>query len=527
MGVVLLEGFDYYWDATSTPHGAQANWVKGYLDQVLVLGRFGGQCLQHTRVGGTEDINRDLPLGNITTGQITIGFAFRVSNSVSRPLMRLQQAASSTGQLTIWQNTDGSIAIRLGNDGTVIATSAAGLVALNTWYYFELSAFIDNAGSLSFSIDGTEVINVSGVDTMSAANANVGRINIPEPNSSGTMWYDDIYVRDDLTKFGPSRILYRRPLAAIAGDFNLTATSSYVYPLRVDEHRADTSAYITADSVSDEQRFNFETLAKMAGATINAVQMVAFAKVDAGTGTLAPVVVSNGDSYVGPNWNLDTTFRFRYHVIANDPDTSAAWTKAALGLSEGGVRVTGLTGATLVSTSLVGYEVLMPIASMPAQAGGHRYWSIKPLTIASGRAGSWMLHLFASDDEYFLPISLAGTTGGLWSGSNDYRFAVDGRKDTGYISGTGASGTRFVMDYGGPIIPTKFWLGSQTFNLPESFRTFTVDYSDDGSTWTTLLTVGEDNPQTGWASGEYRVFALPDLTPPETFGRRRQALVLN
>lgn len=526
-GVILLESFDYQWGAQATPNGLQATWVKGFLDQTLVRGRYGGWCLEHTRAGGTEDINRDFPAGNNTTGQITLGFDWKVSNLVSRPLMRLMQNATTTSQFTIYQNSDGSLSIRNGNSGTVLGTSAAGVIAINTWYFIEVAVAIDNSGSAEVRVTSggvtTTVINVSGVDTMGAANLNVGRINLPEPDSSGTMWYDNLYVRDDLTFMGPHRVIYRRPLTALAGDFNMTATAASSYPLRVDDQAADTGSYITGDTVSDEQLFTVEALSRFTGTDVAAVQVVAFARTDAGTATLAPVVSSNGDVAVGGNWSLDTTLRFRFAMFNVDPDTSAAWTRSALALAHIGARITGMTGAAAVRISMIGYEVLIPVADGYAEVGGHRYWSIKGITTNGGvRPGTWMLNFHGADGELF-QVRAASGDGGLWSGANDYRYATDGRSDTAYVSGSSATSSRLIMDYGGPVIATNFALGAQPFLGNESFRTHTIDYSDDGVTWTTLYT--EATPQTAWGAAEMRYFALPPLTPPT--GRRRQALVLN
>lgn len=518
----FIESWDNYWNGQATPNGSQAVWVKGYLDQELVPGRYGGLCLQHTRAGGTEDIHCDLPDGSITTGQITIGFAWKVSNALSRTLMVLNQAGGTTAQFSIYQNADGSLSIRNGNGGTVLGTSAAALIAIDTWYYIEVSVAIDNSGTATLSLNGTEIINVSGVDTMGAANLNVGRITLPEPLTSGTMWYDDLYVRDDLTKAGPSVVLFRRPLTAIGGgDFNLTATSAYIFPLLVADQAAELTSYITGTTVTDEQFFDFEDLAKLTGTGLRAVSLVCFAKVDAGTGTLDPVVKSNGDETVGAAWALDTTFRFLRRIYSLDPDTGAAWTRSAFADSQGGVRIASLAGgATQVQISQMGYNCLLPISSFLV-SGGHRYWSIVPLTWNGGsRPGAFMVGFTAPDGEYLQPRVASGD-GGIWRGNDDFWRATDGRKDTRYIGANGPN-YRLTLDYGGPVIAKTLYLGSQSALVNESFRTFRVDYSDDGSTWTTLYT--ESTPQTGWTSTESRTFVLPDITAP--LARRRQTLIL-
>src|SRR3546814_3180973 len=83
-----------------------------------------------------------------------------------------------------------------------------------------------------------------------------------------------------------------------------------------------------------------------------------------------------------------------------DPDTSAAWTRSALALAHIGARITGLTGAAEVRISMIGYEVLIPVADGYAEVGGHRYWCIKGITTNGGaRPGTWMLNFHGTDGE--------------------------------------------------------------------------------------------------------------------------------
>lgn len=519
MGFVFLEGFDYYWNGQATPNGSQAQWVKGFLDQELVVGRYGGLCLRHTRVGGTENILGDFPEGNVTTGLLTVGFAFQCSNLLTRQIMILNPAASTTEQFSLWHHADGSFSVR--NGATTLATSAAAQHVINTWYYLELAVTIANSGSFELRLNGVNICSGSG-DTMGAANANTGRITLPEPASSGSMFYDDMYVRDDLTFIGPSQIFYRRALAPVSGgDFNLAATAAYIYATLVGDQAADTVSYVTGGTVGHEQFWTIENLARQTGVTIHCVSLLCFARTDAGTATLDPVVQSNGDETVGTSWALDTTFRFRRRIFSLDPDTAGAWSKAALAASYAGVRINALAGgATEVRVSQLGYQVLIPAGSAFNVAGGHRYWSVLPLTWNGGiRPGSFLHDFVAVDGERLRPVATNEDT--RWTFGNTAFYATDGRKDTTYISGNGPH--RAYYDFGGPVIPKKFLLGAQPATISESFRTFQIDYSDDNVTWTTLYT--ETVPQTAWASTQVREFVLPDLIPPAA--RRRQAVVLS
>lgn len=528
MGVVLIDGFEFYLDARSTPHGAQSEWQKGYLDQNLVIGRFGGQCLEHTRAGGTEDIERNLPDGNITTGQVTIGFAWKTSNAVTRPLLRLRQHNNTNTQISIWQHSDGAISIRRGNDDATLVTTAAALIVLDQWHYLELSVAVSDAGSLSFSLDGVERGAATGVDTQAQSNNHVGRICLPEPDSSGTMWYDDFYVRDDLTKHGPSRVMYRRANTPVPGGaFNLTATAPVnAFDYAVSGLRAHQDRRATASAIGDAQQFNYEKLVNHSGSALHAVQMLYFIWTDTGTGKFKPVVTSGVTSVDGPEISFDNYPRFLRHLVPNDPATSAPWTRGGFDAAEIGLRVTDMAGgAASVRLGLMGAEVLVPADTVPAMASGHRFWAIAPQAINGGnRPGSWA-YLFVTDDgEMFRPFNFNGSLGGQWTGLPPVN-AVDGRADTAHVSGMGATETRFSCDFGGPVVPDKFVLGAQPFFLSESVRLFKILYSDDGVTWTEHYNMTAS--QTGWAEQEKRVFNLPPLTPPVTTSRRRQALIIN
>lgn len=102
---------------------------------------------------------------------VTIGFAWKISSiSSNRTVASLRSDAAATQHLTIVATSTGAIEIRRGTvSGTVLATTATGLIAINTWNYLELQAKLhDTTGFVTLRLNGTQVATATNVDTKNA-----------------------------------------------------------------------------------------------------------------------------------------------------------------------------------------------------------------------------------------------------------------------------------------------------------------------------------------------------------------------
>jgi len=158
------------------------------------------------------------------------------------------------------------------------------------------------------------------------------------------------------------------------------------------------------------------------------------------------------------------------------------------------------------------------IAGSPVTLG-HRHWRIS----VSAPAGS-------TSYIGFTEIELRGTSGGLdlmstqtmngaasvsseINASNAAWMAADGRMTHGWLSGS-ASPAWWKYDFGSPlntgpaIADVKQVAIYGSFNAPDaSPRDFQIQWSDDGSAWTTVLSV---TGQTGWTgASDIRLFDIP------------------
>lgn len=131
------------------------------------------------------------------SANITVGFAFRVSNaSGTRAMFRLESDNATTVHIYVQVLTDGTVQIRLGAGGTILAASAAGVIPINTYVYVELQAVLhDTAGAVTLRVGGTQVAAATGIDTKNAGTKTVfDTLCLLAPASGINNIFDDLYI---------------------------------------------------------------------------------------------------------------------------------------------------------------------------------------------------------------------------------------------------------------------------------------------------------------------------------------------
>lgn len=233
MALRLVEGFDLY----ATTGDAVARWLFQSSAFALTAGRFGGNALRISN-GNVAFVSRTLPAQPVWV----VGAAVRIS-SVSIFLRDcLHVRDSGTTQVSFRVNTNGSVSATRG--GTVLATTAAGVIAPNVWYYLELKATVhDTAGAYDLRVNGQSVLAATGVNTRATANNSANEVLLCDGNGSSgySIDFDDVYACDGtgVTQndfLGDCRVQLLRPTAAgDATDFALPAgqTSYAAYRLAV------------------------------------------------------------------------------------------------------------------------------------------------------------------------------------------------------------------------------------------------------------------------------------------------------
>ncbi|MET0980421.1 MAG: hypothetical protein ABWX90_04140, partial [Candidatus Saccharimonadales bacterium] len=185
-GALLSEPFNDFTSAPWTVNGACT----------IVAGRT-GTAAQTT---GSSGVHADYTIPSISESDVvTFGCAFRWTDAVSidRDIVRFMCEDGTAVGLTLRVLTTGALDFcRV--TATSLATSAAGLLVANTWYYIEMQAKVhDTAGYGIVKVNGSTVINVAGIDTLGGTivNTAIDQIRIGAHISGPVNQYDDLYLK--------------------------------------------------------------------------------------------------------------------------------------------------------------------------------------------------------------------------------------------------------------------------------------------------------------------------------------------
>jgi Domain of unknown function (DUF4082) len=178
---VLQEPFDNFlaWSVSGTP--------------TIVAGRTGTAAQTS---GSTNRCTYLIAAPAAQSDTLTIGFAFRKidANATSRTIFELCDAADSVTYNTLKVEADGALGIYRGGTGN-IATSAAGLIVANTWYYLELQIKLHNtAGTVTVRSNGVNVITFTGNTSQVADGIPYGGVRLANRVGSTTHQFDDLYL---------------------------------------------------------------------------------------------------------------------------------------------------------------------------------------------------------------------------------------------------------------------------------------------------------------------------------------------
>ena len=89
---------------------------------------------------------------------------------------------------------NGQLSFTMG--AAAIASSATGVIVLNTWHYVEVQVKLhDTTGSATVRVDGTSVITIPTVDTKNGGTKTVyDTVRLSAGAAGNTNQYDDLYL---------------------------------------------------------------------------------------------------------------------------------------------------------------------------------------------------------------------------------------------------------------------------------------------------------------------------------------------
>jgi hypothetical protein len=372
MALLLYEGFDIYgYDAVTLTdwlcravHWQRDHQIYGMWPHIdPTEGRKGRGCLAvqtNSNSGSANSCVRCLLDGEPSTA--IVGFAMKEAagiyslvDSLCYPGFALLNGDGDY-QLSISRTAAYAIQVRSGGvAGSVIATSANGVLVPGVWQFIEIKAVSSvGAGSIVVNVDGVEVINQGSVNTRYAADGNYALVQLSNWHMDGSNvvsghanQYDDFYACDDS---GPA------PYNAFLGDWYVTGylpttdgsqldwtstQAAHHDSINVIGAGYDTD-YIESGTETDQDSY---LITPDPMASIAAVEIVAICEnTSGGTAKMTPYVYIGGNFYYGDEVQLAAgTPDYRGYVWVENPATTSPWVKADLDTAEFGWEVTDIS----------------------------------------------------------------------------------------------------------------------------------------------------------------------------------------
>jgi hypothetical protein len=237
--------------------------------------------------------------------------------------------------------------------GTFLAASSAGF-AQDGWHALEFryQATSFTAGIAEVWVDGNQVINFSGDIIGSAGLFSVQLIHIGTMTGpivvvplGSYLAFDDVAINDTAGSLnngrpGDGRVLLLSPTGAgTTTQLTRGGTDTGANWSQVNETPGSMVQYVGSATVGQRDLYTLADIG-VAASGINVVEAIALAQnSDVGAGSLAPTVKSGVTTNEATAIGLATTPGYVVGRWETDPNTSAAWTVAAVNALEGGVTI--------------------------------------------------------------------------------------------------------------------------------------------------------------------------------------------
>jgi hypothetical protein len=313
-------------------------------------------------MGSTWSINHTgiLPLGIQLVSMIS-GIAFKLNTGLpigqTQCIYQYYDSVANSPQLSLCVNAQGAIEIRRGTPqtGTVLATSASGVVAANTYYYFECGATISSTvGAVTCYLNGvpgggTPVVQVTGANTKNTANTWIDEVQVGSLNNSYNVMLDDWYMLDltgaapNNTYLGDKKIITVLPSADSAtpglNQFSTqpsqTATNHWQ---NVDEVPPDdATSYNFSATPGDRESYRHAALSLGNISFLNTRARIS--KDDAVARSASITCRSGSTDSIGTAISVPSSFTTFNLINTVDPATGVAWTNGGVNGQESGLEI--------------------------------------------------------------------------------------------------------------------------------------------------------------------------------------------
>lgn len=279
------------------------------------------------------------------TSTLVAGVWFKpISSIVNSAVPILAFADGSTVQVGVGTTSTAGCRAYRNTTANILGTSASSLLLGQTWQRLEVKiVFHASAGSVEVRYNGTQVINVTGVNTIATANAYANRVYIYWTSSDATTPnLDDLYLLDTNSP-GPTdflsdwRVRTLQPNAAgSSAQFTPTSGSNYDRVNDVPPSATDV-AYVSSTTVG---HIDLHAMADVP-TTVSGIQAVAHSiqtRSDDGTptGTARSKLKSGATTSNGSTVTLTGSYQHQIDIYHTDPNTAGSWSATTVNALEAG-----------------------------------------------------------------------------------------------------------------------------------------------------------------------------------------------
>lgn len=277
-----------------------------------------------------------------------VGVAFRLQAlTTTVNVLEFNEGATNHVRVTVLAN--GSV--QVSRNGTVLGTSATGLILVGSYSFLEAHAVIDDAaGVIDISLDSIPITALS-LTSQDTQNGGTGLIDeIRFQGTTDVIFFDDIYFCNNSGAAPQNGFLGNTHIGVgrVTGDagpnaFTIlepaTPTSHFT---KLDEVPADGDVSFVASSTPAEQElFAVAALPVLSGTgAVYGMQLTILAKKDnEGPRQMIPIIDPGLAVDSGTNKELTTTYEYGEHMWQQNPDTTADWTLAEVAATVVGVEL--------------------------------------------------------------------------------------------------------------------------------------------------------------------------------------------
>lgn len=243
-----------------------------------------------------------------------------------------------TFQVSLVINDDGSLSVVSGQDGSVLGSTAAGVMTAGAYPYVEMKVLSHaSAGTVDVHVNNVPRLSLTGINTAPAGNTHlngimVGRRSGGPSNTNFCQAMADFVMWDTTTAFANDFLGDRRCYTFFPNSDgspqDWTPTGGGSAFSQIDNVPFNPAQYIAATAVNDISRFGHANSATNVDQIAGINVMAVVSKSDAGTCEVTPQIVSSGDVGNGTAITPGTGSAYYNSLIAVDPHTGTYFTKA-------------------------------------------------------------------------------------------------------------------------------------------------------------------------------------------------------